>query len=118
MSAGAVCIKCGYPKRHFLDGCRNCGYSPDDRESKGKSLILSLDYKIGEDDRSLSWEELRAIGKIISDGHEFNFNRDEVDEAARHVDEFEKTTGLQVFFATLWWLSPLIAVLLFLWLLN
>lgn len=78
----AICIRCGHPKKRSYSRCPNCSFAPKSDRDLAKSMMLSLDYQVGEQYLARSWEELLEIGVSLSKG-EYQFDEKEVEELTK-----------------------------------
>lgn len=69
--------------------------------------MLSRYYKIGDEDRARSWDELLDIGVRMKKGAQPSLSPTEIDEAGRYVAAAERLSGRKVLRDVIWWLVPI-----------
>ena len=80
----AICITCGSIKHGALTPCRHCGFTPDDNESKAKSMIVT--------DHFLSKDDLDGIGERIRNGLPVTYPQDALDD---YIKMFEENPNME-----------------------
>src|ERR1700761_4501931 len=82
----AVCINCGYAKKAPIQRCPRCGFIPRAANEKAKSLVLSLNYEIGDVYKGKSKADLLEIGPLIASG-KYRYDEAELDAVIRHAND-------------------------------
>lgn len=80
----AVCIECGSIKHGALNPCHHCGFTPEDNESKAKSMVVT--------DHFLSKSDLDGIGDRIRNGLPVTYPQDAIDD---YIKMFEENPNME-----------------------
>lgn len=108
----AICVKSGDEKPHSNSKCPKCGFKPKTDSELAKSLILSLEYEIEDEDRSKSWDELKKIGLSIQQGRPYEFDEKEVEEVIAYAHKVLSIPSRVLFVDFLRWFGPVILILI------
>lgn len=104
-----ICIYCGHLKNGPQQPCPHCGQSPANQEERNKSLILSTNYYLPEEDYlGKSDEELIAIGDAIRNGQPHQFADREVRRLNDYAKEVDAITPSQLAREGIIWSSPVL----------
>lgn len=94
-----------------MNKCGNCFFQPKSDVEKAKSLILSLDYEIGDEYLGKSKEELKIISEEIQKGQPYKFDMSEVSRVVDYARQVQAVPVRRLIVDGLRWLVPPIALL-------
>lgn len=96
----AYCQKCGNQKYKAYSKCSVCGHNPPDTEDDLiRAVYLSTGRFEDDDDNSKYVPKLKALGEIIQNGGEIEYNEEEIERLReqKHLVESVRSIDLLVY---------------------
>jgi len=116
----AFCINCGAGKKDPHVKCRSCGFKAIETLDIVKSVWLSTDRRLSEEDLELdrgpSEEQLAIIAKAIKNGEEVRYPQQEIEQLQKQYEAVSEVSWSKVILVGLpFVIIPLIAFAMFIY---